>query len=469
MITGALCRMHRLAGLLLAALLLVGLFYNPSLAQTLSPEERSQLEAQKAQLFQKTLSNPGNLDATFAYADVAAKLGDNEAAVSAMERMLLFNPNLPRVKLELAALYFRMGSYEISRNYFQQALAGNPPDEVKTRINTYLDQIAKLSSTSRLSGYFFFGGQYQTDANIAPGSPLVHSPVGDVLLNSQFVKQADLNLFGTGSLLYSYDLGTQTRDTLEISGTGFGNVYMHTRRLDLGLVEATIGPRFNLSQPLPGTGATSVKPYAIVNDVSLGSNQYFHTLGAGVEASTSLWSDLQLRTVTEFRVKNFTDAPDRPLSRGLTGNDTLVSVFLSKPITYSVIPSELSLEFDFLNQDTRLNYYSNRTYSIGAAYRIHYDNPLGLNKYPWETTFLISNSWSNYQGVDPCCNVSTNPAVFVGAEQSTQHLRFGITQSWQVSDYANVVLQLQRDIVSSNLSLYAYTSNSILIGPQIRF
>jgi hypothetical protein len=30
-------------------------------------------------------------------------------------------------------------------------------------------------------------------------------------------------------------------------------------------------------------------------------------------------------------------------------------------------------------------------------------------------------------------------------------------------------VQVQRDIVSSNLSLYGYTSNSILFGPQIRF
>jgi len=30
-------------------------------------------------------------------------------------------------------------------------------------------------------------------------------------------------------------------------------------------------------------------------------------------------------------------------------------------------------------------------------------------------------------------------------------------------------VQLQRDIVSSNLPLYAYTSNSVLVGPQIRF
>jgi hypothetical protein len=32
-----------------------------------------------------------------------------------------------------------------------------------------------------------------------------------------------------------------------------------------------------------------------------------------------------------------------------------------------------------------------------------------------------------------------------------------------------IVAQLERDIVSSNLTLYAYSSTSFLIGPQIRF
>ncbi len=88
--------------------------------------ERAQLQAQKEALFQAMLRDPGNLDITFAYADVSAKLGDNEAAVSALERMLLFNPNLPRVQLEIGALYFRMGSYEIARTYFEKARRSQP-------------------------------------------------------------------------------------------------------------------------------------------------------------------------------------------------------------------------------------------------------------------------------------------------------------------------------------------------------
>src|SRR5690242_8045576 len=123
------------------------------------------------------LRQPANLDIAFAYADVSAKVGDNEAAVSALERMLVFNPNLPRVQLELGALYFRMGSYEISRSYFDKALAANPPDEVKARINTYLAQISRLSDTQRFSGFVFMGLQYQSDANVAPGSSQLPSQV----------------------------------------------------------------------------------------------------------------------------------------------------------------------------------------------------------------------------------------------------------------------------------------------------
>ena len=52
-------------------------------------------------LFQQMYKNPSNLEASFKFAEQAVKRGDYEAAIGALERMLFFNPNLPRVKLEL--------------------------------------------------------------------------------------------------------------------------------------------------------------------------------------------------------------------------------------------------------------------------------------------------------------------------------------------------------------------------------
>jgi hypothetical protein len=219
---------------------------------------------------------------------------------------------------------------------------------------------------------------------------------------------------------------------------------------------------------LASISSASLKPYLIANDISLGGNQYFHTLGTGAEATALAFGDMRLRSVFEFRQKNFNDAPDRPLSRGLTGSDKLISIFVSKPIP--VVPgSELRLEFDFLDQDTRLAFYSNKSYASTAAYSIPYDDPTGYIRLPWETTFFLSRSWSNYAAPDPCCNTSGNPAVFSTSSRFDRRWRFGLTQSFQVAKDVAIVVQLQRDIVSSNLPLYAYTSNSVLVGPQIRF
>ena len=439
----------------------------PAAAQNSVGADRPTLEAKKAALFRQMLANPANLDVTFAYAETAAQLGDNEAAVSALERMLLFNPDLPRVDLELGALYFRMGSFEMARSYFEKALATNPPPEVKARVDQYMAQIAREEAPSRFTGYLLLGAQYQSDANVAPGSATIDSPIGPLLLSSQFVKMRDENLFLTGSALYSYDLGTQNRDTLEVIGSGFVQHYFRVQRLSLDLGELTAGPRFRFPDPdLAGINAISLKPYGIINEVGLGQQQYFDTLGAGVEGTAALWQDVTAKLSFEFRHKTFTNQPNRPSSAGLNGADKLVSLVVSKPVTAN---SVLLFQFAYLDQATRLAYYANQSYATLASYNIHYEDPTGIIRLPWQTTFVVSRIYSLYDAPDPCCSTSGNPAVFSTSSRYDRHWRFGVTQTFQLASNVDVVLQVQRDIVSSNLSLYGYTSNSVLIGPQIRF
>ena len=457
-------RFRRVLPRFVVALVLLGSLATAAIA---ADGDRAALEAQKDQLFQQMLANPANLDVVFAYANVSAQLGDNEAAVSALEQMLLFNPNLPRVDLELGALYFRMGSFDVARSYFDKAAAASPPPDVQQRIDQYLALIAKQVSPSRLSGTVFFGAQYQSDANVAPANSMISSPIGPVLLSNQFVKTSDVDLFLSGSLLYSYDLGNQDHDTIEVTGNGLVNHYMQVGRLDLDFGEVTAGPRFRFPQ-LPDTvaEAVTVKPYAILNEVGLGENQYFYTYGAGLEGTGIVWNDIAVKGVFEFRQKTFTNAPDRPVSTGLTGNDKLVSLSLTKPITPN---SALSLEFDYVDQQTRLDFYSNESYAGAAAYHVHYDGPDGLFRFPMETTFYVSRLFSLYDAPDPCCNTSGSSTSFSASSRDDRHWRFGITQGVQVADNIELIVQAQRDIVSSNLPLYGYTSNTVVVGPQIRF
>jgi hypothetical protein len=183
---------------------------------------------------------------------------------------------------------------------------------------------------------------------------------------------------------------------------------------------------------------------------------------------------LALKGVFEFRQKSFTNAPTRPLSTELNGSDKLFSLQASKLITDN---ATLNLQFDYLDQSTQLAFYTSTNYAVSGSYRIRYDDPLGVTEYPWESSAFVGRLWSNYAAPDPCCvtgthvvETETGPvAVATFSPQLTQRWRFGVTQTWQVLPNVSVVLQLERDIISSNLPLYAYNNTSVLIGPQIRF
>jgi len=452
---------------LLSSIMALGLAFGAASAQTLSDSDRAQLEAKKEALFQQMLREPANLDVTFAYADVSARLGDNEAAVSALERMLLFNPNLPRVDLELGALYFRMGSFEMARSYFDKAEANNPPPEVRTRIAQYEGQITTDLSPQQFSGYLFFGAQYQSDANVSPGSPLIQSPIGEVLLSSQFLKRHDNDIFATGAMLYSYDLGTQDRDTFEVGATGFADHYAHLNQFDLDLAEINAGPRFRFPDPaVPVVQSATVRPYLIANEVGLGEAQYFYTYGAGLEGTAAMPWDINLKGIFEFRQKEFSNDAFRPLSTGLTGSDKLVTLLVSKLVTPA---SALGVELDYLNQDTRFAYYANNTFSVSASYKIRYPDPTGILHQPLETALFGSRSWGYYEAPDPCCSTSSDLLSPGFSNRYDRHWRIGLSETFPVNDTVAIVAQLQRDVVSSNLPIYAYTSNSGLVGVQIRF
>ncbi len=102
-------------------------------------------------------------------------------------------------------------------------------------------------------------------------------------------------------------------------------------RLDLSLLELTAGPRFNFpngtlfpaSRPRSGPTRSSTRS-------GLDGTNTLRAVGFGLEYDQIVWRDLALKSLFEFRHKNFTNAPSRPLSTGLDGNDSLVTLILSQ-------------------------------------------------------------------------------------------------------------------------------------------
>ncbi len=163
---------------------------------------------------------------------------------SALERMLLINPNLPRVRLELGVLYFRLGSYQLAKTYLDRAVEGeNVPDEVRQRVETFLAEIEKRLSRHQFSGSVFGGVRYQTNANAGPTSGTVLANGVTATLADQFTRTSDENLFVSANVRHTYDLQLQAGEVWETNLTVYGSEQTQQNQLDLIFFNVESGPR----------------------------------------------------------------------------------------------------------------------------------------------------------------------------------------------------------------------------------
>ena len=95
--------------------------------------------------------------------------GEREAlldeAIAAFRQMLVADPRLARVRLELARAFFLKGEDRLARQHFERVLAGSPPAAVVTNVGRFL---AEIRARRRWSLHFGFA--LAPDTNIGGSS-----------------------------------------------------------------------------------------------------------------------------------------------------------------------------------------------------------------------------------------------------------------------------------------------------------
>ena len=105
------------------------------------PEELRATQIERQKVFDSIIDDPTNLENLFNYANLSILVGDLEAAIGVFEQMLIYKPDLPRIKLELGVLYFRLGAFASAKSYLDDIENYDPPQEVKEKVAVFLDQI----------------------------------------------------------------------------------------------------------------------------------------------------------------------------------------------------------------------------------------------------------------------------------------------------------------------------------------
>jgi hypothetical protein len=443
---------------LILGLLVVGAgILQPAFAQAQgspSPELKKQYD----EAFDETLKKPDDLDVLFKYAGLANQMGDYEGAISALERMLLINPDLPRVRLELGVLYFKLGSYEAARTYLETALnSPSLPPDVRAKAQEYLAAAISKSSPSTLTGEMFLGWRYQSNANLGPSTSRVLLFGQAANLNQQATGQPDWSTVGSLQVRHRYDFGNQDKGALETQFTAYGNGQFQQWPANVILLDLTSGPRF---QVFADTYEDfTLKPFATVGYVFVANTTYYFSWGAGVESNLLLANGLRNISVGVVRRQNNQDNDYLPTNSQYRGNSMTANTAFQYELapTIMLFATGTAQRFD-ADLTAAQSYW---LYGVGAGMAFRFEDPLFKSGLPWSINFSASEQWWSYDQPDPVVDPTTL------RYQNDTILNIVLTVPFD--ERTTFSLSGGRFVRGATVSNYGFENNSFMFGISWRF
>lgn len=279
--------------------------------------DRAGLESRRQQLFQRMLADPSNLDLAFQYAALSEQAGDLEAAISTLERMLVFAPGLPRLQFELGVLYYRLGSWSTAKSYFSTVMQQPVvPDDVRNQIGAYLTKIETREAGNVSFGEVGIGLRYQTNANAGPDSPFIDIGGIEFELDPGALGVADTNGYVTARFHNSIDLASQG-DRFDIDMSAYGALYAHENQLDTGVVEVSFGPDYNLAAI--GIDNARLALHGDLGAAILSGDPYIASAGLGADFIATLDARTRLTLSADARHEEYFDSDLRPHASDRSG------------------------------------------------------------------------------------------------------------------------------------------------------
>lgn len=427
------------------------------LAQAVSSASRARLEA----AFAEVIADPTDLDKTYAYARLATELGDYEAAITAYERLLLFNPSLPRVKAELGVLYYRLGSFETAKAYLEQALSeGDPPPAARDRIEGFLARIDEGDTRHRFSGSLTAGLRYQSNANFGPEGPILVLGA-PALPDAQTAASDDFNVFASLNGRYVYDMGNDAGDFISVEGGIYGARQFDVTELDVEHMRLTAGPGFRLYPQ--DSGPVLARPHARLTYVRLDDESYNLSLGMGWDFDWQAFDEtgLFLQAYAESRAYYATDErPNADTQDGAAVRATVGAIHRLSP-NVSLRGSLLGGEV-YASEPSEAYQEAGFGASISAQVASPFAARAGLSFLgaPWNLSFGMRYAERWHGGPNPL----VSPEVRRDREfRADGTVAIPVSGRWSV--FTSLGLQHNRSNIPNN----DFTNLSAAIGAHLRF
>jgi len=403
--------------------------------------------------YQALMADPGNIALLAAFANEASRIGNYEGAIGALESILVQNPGLNQVRVELGVMYYRVRAYDVSRYHLERALAsGTLPDKVAARAERYLETNDERMDGTNISGFVSAGLRWDTNPQMITDEDEIFGvdDEGETFSGkSDESPDDDFAGFLQGYLMWREDLGNQYGETWDTSASTYWRWQFSESNADIGYTRLTTGPRLAIA---PGDiDHFFIRPYAVTT-LSLVDNGFSNaTAGGGVTISKRFdtWVTPWVRGEVRYRFDEDDD------DQGVLGevragvnfalNEDLIVGFGGRWMITAA-------EADF-RSSTVLGAF------VDVSYR--YDAPWELTDFPWELSLHGDYKHESYDGV--------NPDIAKGIDRVDNEYRLVARNTVGLSSSWFLFVEGGMNIQDSNVPNYEANNEYVAVGATWRF
>lgn len=425
--------------ILFGAIVLFPLF---SFAQDISNSEEGEL----SKLFEEISRNPDNLNSNFRYAKLAEKLGKYYESIAAYERMLIQNPNLHRVKLDLALLYMKVGNTAGAKTLFEEVRTENPPKQVVENIDKMLAQLEKGEKRHRFGANLTLGYTSDSNPSASPNSGSVDIFGVGIPVDDATAGQADDQRFVYASLSHNYTLPYGKNNTWNSEASFYRSVQDNASSLNTTVYAAKTGPSLSNENGRVRYGA-----HLNCSRVNLAEYEYLNSYGYDVFVDYILSQKAKIRMSHAHETRKFENSPEVSTYEDRNGRANEQKISLTSLVTPKDI---INTTFSMRREHAGVDYYTNRSRSAGLTYTKLLDKGVYL-------TGGVLYKTTKYKDVDAFVN------PFIVRQDSERSFSLGVGKNLTSNLTCGLVYQDRR--IESNIQNYEYTNERITASMSWRY
>ncbi|MFC1679718.1 tetratricopeptide repeat protein [Elusimicrobiota bacterium] len=308
--------------------------------------------------YEMVMKDPDNIDLNYKYAKTQVSQGDIKGAAATLERILMVDPALPKVRLFFAVVLYRLDSLAHARKELL-ALKDLPmPESLRMEIEEYLDRIDKKMKRTTITGTLGLGYQYDVNRNAAPATGRRWGPAGYATLDGASTMKGDTSALFMGNIGVEHDLGTQAGHTLNGSMGYYRAEQTVVDTLDLQAYTfrfgGTIKHRYG-----------NVKPRIMLDHIRLSEESYLRTRGLRIGWDKRVNNKIGLFADVGNWFDDYIETEDIPLATQRTG----YHYDLKWGMNYVLNPTmRLTGSHGYEHKDARKRYYTYDRHILRGAH-----------------------------------------------------------------------------------------------------